>query len=258
MDPRLTSLRQIVGMMGIERCGHRGVVGQSGMLRHRQARILPRQTARSPCRHGRTTWPSGSRLVRCSSMNSSTTPTSSRRFRVAVIATAAFSLIASACGGGDDSTANADVLEFRPVEVVGDPLPSFEGETTSDTGIGSIAPVLSGASFDGTPVTIDHGQYTMVVFLAHWCPHCQAEVPRLVSWAESLSVPANLKVYGVTTATGDDRPNYPPSRWLTLERFPFVTMADDQRDGGTGLWHHWLPICGDARSVGRRVVASQR
>lgn len=161
-------------------------------------------------------------------MNSSTTPTSPRRFRVALLAAAAFSLIASACGGGDDSTANADVLEFRPVEVVGDPLPSFEGETTSDTGIGSIAPVLNGASFDGTPVTIDHGQFTMVVFLAHWCPHCQAEVPRLVSWAESLSVPANLKVYGVTTATGDDRPNYPPSRWLTLERFPFVTMADDE------------------------------
>lgn len=135
--------------------------------------------------------------------------------------------MATACGGGGDA-AEADVQEVRPVVVTGDPLPAFEGETTSDTGIGSIAPVLTGQSFDGTQVTIDHGSYTLVIFLAHWCPHCQAEVPDLVTWAESLSVPADLKVFGVTTATGADRPNYPPSRWLTLERFPFLTMADDE------------------------------
>lgn len=134
--------------------------------------------------------------------------------------------VVAACGGGDGS-AEAEVQEFGPVEVVGAPLPAFEGDTASDTGIGAIAPVLNGESFDGTPVTIAPDGYSLVVFLAHWCPHCQAEVPDLVSWAESLSVPAGLKVYGVTTATGEDRPNFPPSRWLSIERWPFITMADD-------------------------------
>ena len=145
-------------------------------------------------------------------------------------ALAALAVLASlvvACGGGDDAS-SADVQEFRPVEVVGNPLPAFEGETTTDSGIGSIAPVLNGQSFDGTAVTIAPDGYSLVVFLAHWCPHCQAEVPDLVEWAESLSVPAGLTVYGVTTSTGEDRPNYPPSRWLSLERWPFVTMADDE------------------------------
>ena len=66
----------------------------------------------------------------------------------------------------------------------------------------------------------------MLVFLAHWCPHCNAEVPRLVAWNNSGSVPDGLRVIGVSTAVAADRPNYPPSQWVVDKQWPFEVMAD--------------------------------
>jgi len=135
-------------------------------------------------------------------------------------------VIVVATGGGSDSA--VDLSENGPVTVTGDLLPGFEGDTATDIGAGLTAPVLEGQAFDGTPIVIEPGSPTLVVFLAHWCPHCQAEVPDLVEWAESLSVPQGLNVVGVATATAPDRPNYPPSEWLLRERWPFLVMADDE------------------------------
>jgi cytochrome c biogenesis protein CcmG, thiol:disulfide interchange protein DsbE len=135
-------------------------------------------------------------------------------------------VIVVATGGGSDSA--VDLTENGPITVTGDPLPAFEGETATDAGAGLTAPVLEGQAFDGSPIVVEPGSPTLVVFLAHWCPHCQAEVPDLVEWAESLSVPQGLNVVGVATATAADRPNYPPSEWLLRERWPFLVMADDE------------------------------
>jgi thiol-disulfide isomerase/thioredoxin len=68
-----------------------------------------------------------------------------------------------------------------------------------------------------------------VVFLAHWCPHCQREVPRLVEWSESGDLPAGVDVVAVATATTPERDNFPPSAWLTEERWPFDVLLDDAR-----------------------------
>jgi len=38
------------------------------------------------------------------------------------------------------------------------------------------------------------------VFLAHWCPHCNREIPELNAWRDSGEVPADLQVVAVTTA----------------------------------------------------------
>ena len=32
----------------------------------------------------------------------------------------------------------------------------------------------------------------MVVFLAHWCPHCNAEIPVLNEWRDSGEIPDGL------------------------------------------------------------------
>ena len=133
-------------------------------------------------------------------------------------------IVAVTDGGG---ALTPDSEQFRPVQVDGDPLEPFGGDTLGDPALGAIAPVISGASFDGSPVVIGPGSPTLVVFLAHWCPHCQAEVPMLVEWAESLRVPFGLDVFAVATATSPDRANYPPSLWLERERFPFPVLADD-------------------------------
>ena len=135
-------------------------------------------------------------------------------------------VIVIATGGG--SSTSVEYSETAAVTVTGDPLVAFEGDTANDAGQGMIAPELDGQSFDGSPVSVKHGKPTLVIFLAHWCPHCQAEVPDLVEWAEALSVPPGLDVVGITTATAADRPNYPPSVWLQRERWPFRVMTDDE------------------------------
>ena len=143
---------------------------------------------------------------------------------VALVIAVTLVIVAVTDGGG---TVTPDSEQFRPVQVDGEPLEPFGGDTLGDPALGAIAPVISGASFDGSPVVIGPGSPTLVVFLAHWCPHCQAEVPMLVEWAESLRVPFGLDVFAVATATSADRPNYPPSLWLERERFPFPVLADD-------------------------------
>ena len=43
------------------------------------------------------------------------------------------------------------------------------------------------------------GQPTLVVFLAHWCPHCQAEVPVIVKAIADWTIP---EIRAVAVATG--------------------------------------------------------
>ena len=132
-------------------------------------------------------------------------------------------IVAVATSGTD----TGDREQFRPVGVSGDALPEFGGDIAADPAVGMTAPEITGQAFDGTAVSITAGEPTLVVVLAHWCPHCQNEVPKLTDWAENLGVPFGLDVVAVSTSAGGDRPNWPPSAWLAREGFPFPTMADD-------------------------------
>jgi hypothetical protein len=90
------------------------------------------------------------------------------------------------------------------------------------------APMLEGARFSGEPIAVTNdGQGKVIVFLAHWCPHCQAELPRTVAWLGANQLPANVVVYGVATGTSEDRPNYPPQDWLDREGWHQPTLVDD-------------------------------
>jgi thiol-disulfide isomerase/thioredoxin len=64
----------------------------------------------------------------------------------------------------------------------------------------------------------------VVVFVAHWCPHCQAEVPRIVALAKAGKV--SVPIVGVATGTDASAPNYPPSAWLQREGWPYPVLVD--------------------------------
>ena len=66
------------------------------------------------------------------------------------------------------------------------------------------------------------------MFLAHWCPHCQAEVPRVVKLAKHGAFDG-LDVASVATATSSEAANYPPSAWLEREHWPFMVLLDDEQ-----------------------------
>jgi len=100
-------------------------------------------------------------------------------------------------------------------------------DPAADAAVGLPAPVVSGVDFDEQPVaTPATGTPYAVVLLAHWCPTCQAEVPRIVSLADSGGT-AGVPVVAVSTAVDESRENYPPSEWLERDNWPFPVVVDD-------------------------------
>lgn len=116
---------------------------------------------------------------------------------------------------------------FQPVGIAGAALPEFTGDLPDAAGC-ELVPVLSGYDYEGAATTIDPARdgATIVVFLAHWCPHCNREVPVLNEWRDSGNVPDGLEVVGVSTAAAEDRDNFPPDEWLAAMDWTWPVLAD--------------------------------
>ena len=182
------------------------------------------------------------------SSRSSRSPRRRTGLRRTAASLASLALILSACGGSDDdtsaeptdsaatapaadggeSTSEGALQQTGPITIDGTPLPSYDPDT-DDSAVGMPAPVVSGEDFDGTARSIGGatGSPTMVAFLAHWCPHCNDEIPELLALEDAGSLPADLEVIGVSTAVAPDRENYPPSDWFVEKGWPWPTMTDD-------------------------------
>jgi len=157
---------------------------------------------------------------------------------VVVVGLAGAVAIGTTAGGGGSTTNNTSVTvpggvqpaEFQKVSVTGNTLPMLP-DNAVDPAAGTKAPALSGFDLRGRPVSITpgaDGKATLVVFLAHWCPHCNAELPVLKEWRSTGKVPANMRVIGVTTGSRKGQPNWPPSKWLEVNDWPFDILADSE------------------------------
>lgn len=131
---------------------------------------------------------------------------------------------ATTSSGSPSSTASGTQHETGTVHITGTVLPPFR-DASDDPAVGAAAPTVTGTTFAGDAVSIGEGP-TLLVFIAHWCPHCQREVPRLVDWFGG-GVPGGASIQAVATSISADRPNYPPSSWLTREHWTFPTLVDD-------------------------------
>ena len=179
---------------------------------------------------------------------------------IAVAAVAVLALIAAVVisqVGGDDEAVPEGVEQTQPVVVEGEALPLYTGGA-NDPAIGTVPPMLEGRSFDGSSVVIDPNDGTpkLVVFLAHWCPHCQAEVPRVVEWQQQGLIPAGIDIYGVSTSATSSRDNYPPSSWLEREGWTFPTLADSEDNSAANAWGlqyfpYFVTLDGDGKIVER-------
>ncbi|NIR41227.1 MAG: TlpA family protein disulfide reductase, partial [Actinobacteria bacterium] len=141
--------------------------------------------------------------------------------------------------------------EFGEVTITGEDLGTFGGSPSSDPAIGMMAPDVVGQDFGGSEVTIrNDGRAKMIVFLAHWCPYCQAEVPVVVDWLEAGGLPAEVDLVAVATGTATTRDNYPPSQWLQREGFDVPTILDSKSSdlaGAFGLnaYPYWVFVNAD-------------
>lgn len=144
---------------------------------------------------------------------------------VIVIAAVVAVIASNASNGPDDATTAAGVEQTRSVQVTGTALAAFSSGT--DPAVGQQMPEVRGAGFDGTPVTIARdGRAKVLAFVAHWCPHCQREVPLLAEYLAANPLPDGVDLVTVATSTSPDRPNYPPSAWLAREHWPGPILAD--------------------------------
>ena len=139
----------------------------------------------------------------------------------------------SSAGGGSSPSGGTVVpngrLDYGTIKVNGNPLPAYSKDAT-DAALGTVIPQISGVQFDGKQLDIlpTDGKPKIIMVVAHWCPHCQAEVPRVQQWLNDAGMPADVEL--VTIATGNDpaKGNFPAADWLRSKKWSVPTIVDDK------------------------------
>ena len=174
---------------------------------------------------------------------------------------------ASACSSSGSSGGSAGATSFtcntKPVDVSmpggtypptdsigevtvhGDALPQYPA-SGDDPAVGCAAPVIDGQDFAGRPVRVGGagiGQSpTVVIAAAHWCPHCNNELPKLQAKFKGGSV--GMRYVVVSTGVAKGQPHYPPGPWLTKDMgWAGGVVADDaQSTAGKALGVSGFPM----------------
>ena len=140
-----------------------------------------------------------------------------RTIAIALVGAVVLALVAAWTLGGGEPAGDPDGLETVPVVVAGEGLTAFV-DTSGDAAVGMVAPDFDATTFDGREVLVRPGGGSgyVLAFFAHWCPHCQAEVPKLVEWISRGGIPSGVEVVAVSTSVYLDRGNPPPVTYTHL------------------------------------------
>ncbi len=151
---------------------------------------------------------------------------------VAGIVAIGVSRSSSSSTGGQASPSGGTVvpsgdLSAGSVETDGAALPP--GGSGSDAAVGTTIPTVTGEQFDGSAIVISpDGKPQVILAVAHWCPHCQAEVPRIQQWLDDNGMPSDVEIVAVATSNDATRVNYPAGDWLRSEEWSVPTLVDDE------------------------------
>ena len=125
------------------------------------------------------------------------------------------------------SGVSSSAADAGPPVITGTPLPKFVS-STDDPAVGLAGPVVQGHDHQGAPVAIEpSGRIQMVIFAAHWCPHCQREIPVIQAWVDGGGVPDDVDIVTVSTGIDPTAPNYPPEAWFEREGWTAPVIVDD-------------------------------
>jgi len=133
---------------------------------------------------------------------------------------------------GADSAAGTEGEQTAAVEITGDGLgPMPEGvrvaTAENDPVAGTPAPELVGTDFAGNELVIGNdGRAKVIYFVAHWCPHCQDEIPVVQELIDDGVQPEAVDIYAVSTAVDEGQGNFPPQAWLIDENFTPPVVRD--------------------------------
>lgn len=169
-------------------------------------------------------------------------------------------------GGATSSSGTSyEVEAFGDVDVTGDLLPILDpgnvGIAELDPAAGLPAPVATGTDYDGVASSIgDADGPQLLVFLAHWCPHCQAELPHLVDLAEDGAFDG-MEAVVVLTGTNPTAPNFPPLDWLQREGWDGTVLVDEEDQAAGAAYglssYPYLVLVGEDGRVVARVAGEQ-
>ena len=119
-------------------------------------------------------------------------------------------------------------------------------------------PTVTGKDFDGNDLTIsgDDGKAKIIVFVAHWCPHCQREVPLLKEHLDDVPMPDDVELLTVSTSVKPGAENYPPQEWLDEEGWSAPVLADDDTSTvaqayGLSSFPYFVVVDADGKVVAR-------
>ena len=111
-----------------------------------------------------------------------------------------------------------------------------------------IIPDIEGISISGEPFKIQNdGRKKIILFLAHWCPHCQVEGEVFESWIKTRGVPEDFDIYSIATANNPSQEKYPPETWLKEGNWEFPTIIDTDSDNiakifGVTSFPYWVLV----------------
>ena len=119
-------------------------------------------------------------------------------------------------------------IAFGEVTVDGPNLPFVQDVAAGDQAIGVTAPTVSGGDWNGNSYTVGpDGRPKVLVYLAHWCQFCDAEVPEVQRWLDAGNLPDDVDMYSFTIRSQRGRPDWPPQDWLDGYGWTVPTIMDD-------------------------------
>ena len=136
-------------------------------------------------------------------------------------------------------------------------LPQYDDTLEEDPAVGATIPTVTGTSFDGDEITIaPDGTAKVVLFVAHWCPHCQREVPLLKAYLDDNPMPDDVELITISTNVAANAVNYPPQEWLEREGWQATTIQDDDKSSiaakfGLTSFPYFVAVDADGKVVQR-------
>jgi cell division protein FtsB len=164
----------------------------------------------------------------------------------------------------DDQVAAAVEAGSSPVAIQAQAgngnLPAYEG-SDNDAAVASAMelPDISGPEYySGEQVDYpagSNGKARVWLIWAHWCPHCQNELPDLNSWwPENASRFPDIELVTVTSAIDETRGN-PLDAYLDSSQFSFPVIVDEtgavSAKFGTTAFPFWVVTDTEGRVVFR-------
>lgn len=181
-----------------------------------------------------------------------------------MLAAAGIAAFVIAGSGSNDTAATATTAADSTVgPTASDVLATVSGEVLTqysgnpDAAVGTAMPVATGTNFAGEAVELGPtGQPQAILFLAHWCSHCQREMPEIQSWIDAGNLPEGTELFSVATAIDAEAPNYPPAAWFEAEGWTSPVIVDNSNDisfaYGLSAFPFWVFVDGDGTVVGRQ------